>query len=69
MRHQGGPGAVQAQRRNLARQADGGEVGSDAGGFVRAKRSAIELPMWGTSRRSAIISAPSEQKPSMKTMA
>ena len=29
----------------------------------------IELPMWGSKRRSAMTSAPSEQKPSMKTIA
>jgi hypothetical protein len=28
----------------------------------------IELPTWGTSRRSAMTSAPREQKPSMKTI-
>ena len=27
----------------------------------------IELPTWGTNRRSAMISAPREQKPSMNT--
>jgi hypothetical protein len=29
----------------------------------------MELPTCGTSRRRAMTSAPSEQKPSMKTMA